>query len=66
MGTNNISIEIVWGMKDPLLGKGLSAMEKNFPNAPITKTQAGHFLQEEASSEIANALIKVIENVERN
>ena len=48
--TLQIPVEIVWGMKDPLLGKGLSAMEKNFPDAPVTKTQAGHFIQEEASS----------------
>ena len=64
--TLQIPVEIVWGMKDPLLGKGLSAMEENFPNAPVTKTQAGHFIQEEASSEIANALIRVIDKVERN
>ncbi len=64
--TLQIPVEIVWGMKDPLLGKGLSAMEKNFPDAPVTKTQAGHFIQEEASSEIANALIRVIDKVERN
>ena len=63
--TLQIPVEIVWGMKDPLLGKGLSAMEENFPNAPVTKTQAGHFIQEEASSEIANALIRVIDKVER-
>ena len=31
--TLQIPVEIVWGMKDPLLGKGLSAMEKNFPDA---------------------------------
>ena len=40
-------------------------MENNFPNAPVTKTQAGHFLQEEAAEEIADALIRVIDKVER-
>ena len=60
-----IPTEIVWGMQDPILGRGLSAMEEKFPNAPVTKTQAGHFLQEEASTEIANALMRVIEQIER-
>ena len=63
--TLQIPAEIVWGMKDPILGKGLSAMEDNFPDAPVTKTQAGHFLQEETAGEIANALIRVIDKVER-
>ena len=40
-------------------------MEDNFPDALVTKTQAGHFLQEETAGEIANALIRVIDKVER-
>ena len=63
--TLQIPAEIVWGMKDPILGKGLSAMEDNFPDARVTKTQAGHFLQEEVADEIANALKRVIDKVER-
>ena len=65
VNTLQIPTEIVWGMQDPILGRGLSAMEEKFPNAPVTKTQAGHFLQEEASTEIANALMRVIEQIER-
>ena len=60
-----IPAEIVWGMNDPILGKGLPAMEENFPNAPVTRTEAGHFLQEEVAIEIANALLRIIDQVER-
>ncbi len=34
-------------MSDPILGKALPRMEENFPKAPVTQTDAGHFLQEE-------------------
>ena len=41
-------------------------MEANFPDAPVTKTEAGHFLQEEVDIEIANALLRIIDRIERN
>ncbi len=66
LNTLQIPAEIVWGMQDPILGRGISAMEANFPNASVTKTQAGHFLQEEVSNEIADALIRVIDQIEIN
>lgn len=48
---------IVWGDRDPVLGGGVrSWMEKLFPEAPVTRTHAGHFLQEEVPSEIADAV----------
>ena len=50
-------------MNDPILGKALPLMQKNFPEAKVTKTNAGHFLQEEVSIEIANALKRVIDEV---
>jgi haloalkane dehalogenase len=61
--TLNIPAEIVWGMNDPILGKGLSVMQINFPNAPVTKTTAGHFLQEEVPEEISEALMRVYSKV---
>ncbi|MCP4628421.1 MAG: alpha/beta fold hydrolase [bacterium] len=60
----NIPAEIVWGMNDPILGKGLPLMKRNFPQAPVTETQAGHFLQEEVPAEIAAALLRVIDQVQ--
>ena len=60
----DIPAEIVWGLKDPILGKGLSAMQINFPKAPLTETQAGHFLQEEVPVEIAAALLRVIHQIQ--
>ena len=59
----DIPAEIVWGMKDPILAKTLPIMKNNFPKAPVTQTSAGHFLQEEVPIEIAEALIRVIDQV---
>jgi haloalkane dehalogenase len=50
-------------MNDPILGKALPRMEENFPKAPVTQTDAGHFLQEEVPDEIAEALIRVFSQV---
>jgi haloalkane dehalogenase len=47
---------IVWGDRDPVLGRLRTWMEKLFPNAPVTRTDAGHFLQEEVPGEIASAV----------
>lgn len=47
---------IVWGDRDPVLGRLRSWMEKLFPTAPVTRTDAGHFLQEEVPEEIASAV----------
>ena len=58
-----IPAEIVWGMNDPILGKGLPIMKTNFPDAPVIETSAGHFLQEEVPLEIAEALIRVISKI---
>ena len=60
VGGLDIPAEIVWGMNDPILGKALPAMKANFPDAPVTETQAGHFLQEEVPGEIASAIMRVV------
>ena len=60
----DIPAEIVWGMNDPILAKGLPGMRENFPSAPVTETEAGHFLQEEVPVEIAAALMRVLEQVQ--
>lgn len=60
----DIPIEMIWGKNDPILAKELSAMKRNFPNAPITETEAGHFLQEEVPQEIAAALLRIVEQAQ--
>lgn len=47
---------IVWGERDPILGRKLRRLERLLPDARITRTQAGHFLQEEVPNEIADAV----------
>lgn len=55
--------EIVWGDKDPILGRLFKRVHSMLPNAGVTRTQAGHFLQEEVPEEIAAAIRKVVLNV---
>jgi haloalkane dehalogenase len=50
---------IVWGDRDPILGRVRSWVEKLLPGAPVTRTGAGHFLQEEVPDEIAAAIRRV-------
>ena len=64
IGTLDVPVEIVWGTKDPILGPGLATMKANFPNARVTETQAGHFLQEEVPGEIAEAVMRLYDAVE--
>jgi len=66
VGTLDIPVELVWGMKDPILAQGLEPMKANFPNAPVTETDAGHFLQEEVPEEIAAAVMRVLKRLEGN
>ena len=50
---------LVWGMRDPLLGRALRHLERALPDAPVTRTAAGHFLQEEVPAELAAAIADV-------
>jgi haloalkane dehalogenase len=50
---------IVWGDRDPVLGRVIGWMQKLLPHASVTRTQAGHFLQEEVPVEIAAAIREV-------
>jgi len=47
---------LVWGTRDPVLGRALGRHETAFPDAPVTRTEAGHFLQEEVPDELAAAI----------
>jgi pimeloyl-ACP methyl ester carboxylesterase len=52
-------IEIVWGDRDSVLGSVIRHVERLLPHARVTRTQAGHFLQEEVPREIADAVRRV-------
>ncbi len=52
-------VAIVWGDRDPVLGSVRSWIEKLRPDAHVTRTEAGHFLQEEVPDEIADAVRRV-------
>jgi cis-3-alkyl-4-acyloxetan-2-one decarboxylase len=49
-------VELVWGVKDPILGRALKRHREALPRARVTEVDAGHFLQEEAPGPIAEAV----------
>ncbi len=51
-------------MNDPILAKALPLMKQNFPDAPVTETEDGHFLQEEVPAQIAAALLRVMDQIQ--
>ena len=50
-------VAVVWGLDDPVLVSVLSHIERTLPHASITRTRAGHFLQEEVPAEIAEGIV---------
>lgn len=52
-------VGLVWGTRDPILGRGLKAMRRLLPAAQVLETTAGHFLQEEVPAEVASAVVAV-------
>ena len=52
-------IELVWGTRDPILGRSLKRHRAAFPHATVTETEAGHFLQEEVPDELVEAISRV-------
>jgi haloalkane dehalogenase len=53
-------VSLVWGIRDPILGRGLKAMRRLLPAAQVLETTAGHFLQEEVPAEVASAVLAVV------
>ena len=50
---------LVWGTKDPILGRALRRMREVLPRATVEETGAGHFLQEEVPEPLAEAIVRV-------
>jgi haloalkane dehalogenase len=46
-------------MRDPVLGRVVNHLERMLPHARVTRTNAGHFLQEEVPRDIAAAIRSV-------
>ncbi len=55
-------LKLVWGERDPILGRALRRHLREFPHASVTKTQAGHFLQEEVPESLAAAIQAVADS----
>lgn len=49
-------ISLVWGTRDPILGSVVSHLQRLRPDARVTRTDAGHFLQEEVPGPFADAI----------
>jgi haloalkane dehalogenase len=47
---------IVWGERDPVLGRALRGVAEALPAAAITRVPAGHYLQEECPGPVADAI----------
>ena len=52
-------VALVWGIRDPILGRALSRHLKRLPQASVRRTEAGHFLQEEVPDTLAEAVREV-------
>ncbi len=55
--------EIVWGTRDPILGRLHRRAARLLPEAGVTLTPAGHFLQEEVPGELAEAIRRVVDRL---
>jgi haloalkane dehalogenase len=58
--TIQVPISIVWGTKDPVLGRVINHLERLRPDAKVVRSdRAGHFLQEEVPDLLADAILDV-------
>jgi haloalkane dehalogenase len=54
-----VPVALVWGERDPILGRILNHAARLRPDAHVTRTSAGHFLQEEVPAALADAIVDV-------
>lgn len=52
-------VSLVWGKKDPILGRLATAHQKLMPQAQLKTTEGGHFIQEEYPELIARTIEEV-------
>ncbi|MEE8524240.1 MAG: alpha/beta fold hydrolase [Thermoanaerobaculia bacterium] len=52
-------VALVWGVRDPILGRALRHQQRAFPGASVRRAEAGHFLQEEVPELVAEAIREV-------
>jgi pimeloyl-ACP methyl ester carboxylesterase len=57
--TAQVPVALVWGTRDPILGRAINHVARLRPDATVTRTQAGHFLQEEVPEDLADAILDV-------
>jgi cis-3-alkyl-4-acyloxetan-2-one decarboxylase len=50
---------LIWGMRDPILGRALRKTAAVFSQVDVVETQAGHFLQEEVPEVFAEAITRL-------
>lgn len=55
-----VPTRMVWGTRDPILGRVINHLERLRPDATIVRTEAGHFLQEEVPEPLADAVLDVV------
>jgi pimeloyl-ACP methyl ester carboxylesterase len=54
-----VPVALVWGTRDPILGRVIGHLSRLRPDASVTRTPAGHFLQEEVPEQLADAVVEV-------
>lgn len=58
--TFNGPVRLVWGMRDPILGRALKGVRELFPDATVVESEAGHYLQEEITEELADGILGLV------
>jgi cis-3-alkyl-4-acyloxetan-2-one decarboxylase len=59
-----VPLHLVWGTRDPILGRVVNHLARLRPDAQVTRTSAGHFLQEEVPVPLAEAIVDVAQRAD--